>query len=110
MPANQPRQYLICYDIRDPARLGRVHRFMTGVATALQYSVFTGFYTEAELSRVLGDLESIIDSRVDDVRAYPLPATPRAVSLGRGMFPRGILLVERGRDLLHDSTDGKGSP
>lgn len=102
MPANQPRQYLICYDIRDPLRLGRVHRFMTGVATALQYSVFTGFYTERDLGQLLGDLEEIIDVRVDDVRAYPLPAHPRVLSLGRGLFPRGILLVERGRDLLHD--------
>lgn len=100
MPINERRQYLICYDVRDPQRLVRVHRYLTGVAVPIQYSVFTGFFSERELAAVLAEVEDRIEVRADDVRVYPMPAQPRVVSIGRGMFPRGILLVERGRDLL----------
>jgi CRISPR-associated protein Cas2 len=107
MAADRGRQYLVCYDIRDPRRLVKVHRFLTSVAVPLQYSVFTGIYTERELAELLEGVEERIDPRADDVRAYPLPAQPRVVSIGRGYFPRGILLVERGRDLL-DPGEGGG--
>ena len=100
MPVNAPRRYLICYDIADPRRLGRVHRFLSSNAVPLQYSVFTGWYRRHELDEILAGLAEIIDSGEDDVRVYPLPASPRAVGIGRSFFPPGIMLVERGRDLL----------
>jgi CRISPR-associated protein Cas2 len=100
MPANRGRQYLLCYDIRDPRRLARVHRLLSAVAVPLQYSVFTGIYGERELTGILEGIAGLIDARVDDVRVYPLPEQPRVVSIGRGFFPAGLLLVERGRDLL----------
>lgn len=32
--------YLVCYDVRDPRRLQRVHRHLLAVGIPLQYSVF----------------------------------------------------------------------
>jgi CRISPR-associated protein Cas2 len=34
------RRYLVCYDIRDPARLRRVHKTMKSFGWSMQYSVF----------------------------------------------------------------------
>ncbi len=34
------RRYLVCYDIRDPARLRRTHKTVLGFGHHLQYSVY----------------------------------------------------------------------
>ena len=34
------RRYLVCYDIRDPRRLRRVHKTMKSFGWGMQYSVF----------------------------------------------------------------------
>ena len=34
------RSYLVCYDVRDPKRLRKVHRVMKAYGEAWQYSVF----------------------------------------------------------------------
>ena len=40
MAINAPRGWLITYDITDPKRLVRLHRFLVRRATPVQYSVF----------------------------------------------------------------------
>lgn len=100
MPRNRLQPYLICYDIADPRRLGRVHRFMTKEAVPVQYSVFTATLSHFELELLIAGLEEIIDSDEDDLRIYPLPGKPRALAIGRSFFPEGIKLVEQGRELL----------
>ncbi len=100
MAINQPRQYLICYDIADPRRLGRVHRFLTTCAVALQYSVFSAILRRKELEYILANLEERIDVREDDVRVYPLPDAPQATTIGRSFLPEGITLIEQGKDIM----------
>lgn len=100
MPRNRVQSYLVCYDIADPRRLGRVHRFLTKEAVPVQYSVFNAALTLFELEMLVDELTALIDLEEDDVRIYPLPAKPRILSLGRGFFPEGITLVERGRELI----------
>ncbi len=100
MAINQPRQYLICYDIADPRRLARVHRFLTTRALALQYSVFSAVLRRRELEDILENLEERIDVRKDDVRVYPLPDAPQATTIGRFFLPEGITLIARGKDLM----------
>lgn len=85
--------YIICYDIANPRRLGRVHRALKRLATPLQYSVFLFTGSEQQLQRCLDQLESIIDSRADDLRAYPLPTRGLRYSQGTGAIPEGILWV-----------------
>lgn len=39
MSTGRPVLHLVCYDIRDPKRLLRVHRFLRSQGFPLQYSV-----------------------------------------------------------------------
>ncbi|MEI8326592.1 MAG: CRISPR-associated endonuclease Cas2 [Betaproteobacteria bacterium] len=84
-------QWLVCYDIRDPRRLGRVFRFMKKRGVPVQYSVFLVEASAQQMQRLLQDLAQIIDARVDDVRAYGLPAQPQYDTIGQSMLPLGCL-------------------
>ena len=94
------RLYLICYDITDPNRLGKVGRFMVKHAIRVQYSVFAAELNAIELQMILAGLEGIIDRKTDDVRAYPLPRQGEVALRGRQMFPDDVLLIEDGPNLL----------
>lgn len=86
--------YLICYDIADPVRLQRVHAFLRRHAMPVQYSVFLARLSERRLVQLLAEVAGRIDPRSDDVRAYPIPQDPEAVTLGRQYLPPGVLLAD----------------
>jgi CRISPR-associated protein Cas2 len=88
------RLHLLCYDIRDPKRLGRVHRVAVRHAVPIQYSVFLLEGDAARVARVLRDVAQEIDPRVDDVRVYPLPSRPEPRMLGRGALPEGVQVFD----------------
>lgn len=67
MALNAPRDWLISYDIRDPRRLVRLHRFLKGVAAPVQYSVFAMRDTPGRIGRLTGDIEARIHVEQDDV-------------------------------------------
>lgn len=96
----EPHAYLICYDITDQRRLARVHRFLSGEALALQYSVFVGVFSAGALRRVLEQLGRRIDPRRDDVRVYSLSGGGDGVFLGLHPAADGILLAHEGLALL----------
>lgn len=104
MPRNRLQPFLICYDIADPRRLGRVHRYLAKEAVPVQYSVFTATLSRFGLKKLIEGLVEIIHSGEDDVRIYPLPEKLRILSIGQGFFPEGVTLVERGRELLQSDT------
>lgn len=64
--------YLLCYDIREPTRLRRVHRLMRTWGEAIQYSVFRCLLSASERRRMLEMLRQLIDERADDVRLYQI--------------------------------------
>lgn len=70
MALNTPRGWLITYDITNPKRLVRLHRFLVKQATPVQYSVFHFEGSAAQMGRLMADIETRIDVRTDDVRAY----------------------------------------
>jgi len=84
------RDYIICYDVCNPRRLARIHRALTRQAVALQYSVFLFSGTPLQLQRCLDELESLMDKRSDDIRAYPLPQRGLRLRLGKPLLPAGI--------------------
>jgi CRISPR-associated protein Cas2 len=83
--------YLVCYDIASPKRLGRVYRYMKGRGIHIQYSVFHCSLTWPELQRLKAGLNSILDEECDDVRIYPLPAAAKVIVMGCGdRVPEGV--------------------
>lgn len=81
---------LICYDIANPRRLGRVHRYLKRHACAVQYSVFLFTGTREQLERCLAQLEKLMEPKEDDIRAYPLPQRGYRLSVGKSTLPEGI--------------------
>ena len=92
MPASRRTPWLVCYDITDPSRLRRVHRTISRQAIAFQYSVFLAWGTRSRIEGILAGLETDIDPRRDDVRAYPLLTSARPVVYGRGYLPDGVII------------------
>ena len=87
---NQHRGWLIAYDVVDRKRLARLHRSVRGFALPVQYSLF---YFECSSKQLLCQIEAIahqIDPREDDVRVYPVPASPQLWVFGRGGLPSGV--------------------
>lgn len=90
---NERRTWLVAYDIREPARLVKVHRALTRRGHALEYSVFAADFTPEEKDEVIAVLSALIDPRVDDVRFYKVPATPFGAWQGRMLAPPSLLFV-----------------
>ncbi len=84
--------HIACYDIADPRRLQRIHRYLKGIGIPLQYSVFLLYLNRDELVRIVDKLERLIDSSQDDVRLYPLPRKPDWLWWGRPLMPDGFHL------------------
>ena len=92
MALNTPQGWLICYDIANPRRLHRLHRFLVKLATPVQYSVFHFEGTPAAMGQLMLDVETYIDPKNDDVRAYALPRNLSVDTLGKGRASPGIQL------------------
>lgn len=91
------RNYLVCYDIADPKRLGRVFRLLKGVGIHLQYSVFYCSLTWPQLNDLKERLKQHINPGEDDIRVYPLPAGEKITALGQGYrIPDGVDLYLEG--------------
>ena len=93
MALTQPATWLIAYDIRSPRRLKRVHRYLSGVAISVQYSVFVTRCTVQRLGIIRAELAGLINKRDDDVRIYRVPERPLIETLGRQGTPEGIMLL-----------------
>jgi CRISPR-associated protein Cas2 len=83
-------EFVVCYDICDRRRLGRLHRYLKKCAVPLQYSVFLFVGDERQLDRCLAGAEKLIDKSADDLRAYPLPTRGLKARLGHPALPPGI--------------------
>jgi CRISPR-associated protein Cas2 len=61
------RRYLVAYDIRNDARLRRVHKLVKGFGWAMQYSVFICDLDQIELFDLQGRLGDVIHHGLDAV-------------------------------------------
>lgn len=59
--------YLVCYDIKTPKRLRRVHKTMKGFGDPLQYSVFRCELTHVELHDLKERLVDVLNDAEDRV-------------------------------------------
>ena len=99
------QKWLICYDIRHPKRLVKVHRRLVDTATALQYSVFYFEGNGSELGQLLSEIGLLINKREDDVRAYCLPANAHMEVIGKRCTQEGIVWLAQ--DLLPTNAPSK---
>ncbi|MDR2451813.1 MAG: CRISPR-associated endonuclease Cas2 [Candidatus Accumulibacter sp.] len=67
--------YLVCYDVADPRRLYRVHRFLLGYKAGGQKSFFECWLTRGELAEVRRGLVERLD--LDEDRAHIFQLDPR---------------------------------
>ncbi len=95
MSTHQVKTWLVAYDIRAPRRLRRVHRCLRKLGLPAQYSAFTVEADDVVITDHLARLKQLIDTRVDDLRAYHLPASCPVWRLGRQAWPEGLILAPR---------------
>ena len=85
--------HLVCYDISEPRRLRKIHRYLKKAGIPLQYSVFLLHVDTLERDRVVAAIRRIMHPREDDVRIYPLPRSPAWQLWGRPPWSQGLQLV-----------------
>lgn len=114
MSAAETKTWLVCYDIRAPRRLRRVHRLLRKRGATLQYSAFLVHVDDARLQGLLAPLRREIDAHEDDLRAYHLPTRCKVWTVGAQDLPDGIevdaetasaLLLESSARALHAPAD-----
>jgi len=106
--------WLICYDISDPRRLGRVARYLEKQGIRLQYSVFVVKADQYGIDAIRSDLSDLIDNYHDDIRFYPLAGSRRGFFMGEqaiapDFLPHDELFNNLRQDMSYtrykDSTD-----
>ena len=68
------RCYLVCYDIRDPKRLRRVHKVVKGYGEAWQFSIYFCVLKEIDRVRLQTELEEQMNHREDQAMILDLGA------------------------------------
>lgn len=68
------RCYLVCYDIRDPKRLRRVHSMMKGYGEPWQYSIFFCVLKDIDRVRMESDLADEMNLNEDQTMILDLGA------------------------------------
>ncbi|WP_161595509.1 CRISPR-associated endonuclease Cas2 [Tepidimonas charontis] len=86
--------WLIAYDITDPRRLVRIHRYAKTVAIPVQYSLYACYETARGILGIRDALADMINDREDDVRIYQLPQRLRVARFGSRSLPKGLLVAE----------------
>lgn len=66
------RCYLVCYDIRNPKRLRRVHKVLKGYGEAWQFSVFFCVLKDIDRVRLQSDLEAQMNLKDDQAMILDL--------------------------------------
>lgn len=92
MSTHERRTWLVCYDIREPRRLRRVHRLLRRVGATVQYSAFSVVANDEQIDRLLAHLRRTIAEHADDLRAYHLPERCAVWALGCQNLPDGVEL------------------
>ncbi|WFE69481.1 CRISPR-associated endonuclease Cas2 [Thiomicrospira sp. R3] len=64
--------HILAYDIKNPKRLQRVHKYIKKFGLALQKSVYLVLASEQRMETIMAELASLINPKLDDVRTYPI--------------------------------------
>jgi len=59
--SSQKKNYLICYDIRDPKRWRKCHQIMKSYGQPIQYSVFQCYVSDTQMSSLRWELSKALN-------------------------------------------------
>lgn len=108
-PDSTTQRWLLAHDISDPRRLQKVWRLMRKEGLPLQYSLYLLQGDRQRVQRLLEQLATLIDSKSDDVRVYPLGENTRLWGLGTQFSEGGNTLsddiIDRLRRHAPDATE-----
>ncbi len=79
--------YLVCYDICEPKRLQRVHKYLIGYKVGGQKSFFECWLTATELREVRDTLAGMLDLSQDRAHIFQLDPRMARDLLGRATAP-----------------------
>lgn len=79
--------YLVCYDISDPKRLYRVHKYLLGYKVGGQKSFFECWLTPKELREVRRKLSELLDPDGDRAHIFQLDPRQKRNLLGLATQP-----------------------
>lgn len=84
-PRDRRKWFVVCYDIPNDKRRLQVMKMLEGYGHRAQYSVFECHLTSQDAEIVRTRLESLIDTKQDDVRIYTFcdNCAPKARMLGK---------------------------
>lgn len=87
--------YLVAYDIADPRRLARVHRYLLGWYVGGQKSFYECWLTRAELAQVIRDLGRLIVPTDDRVHIFQLDSrmAPKCFGVARTSNQQAVIIV-----------------
>lgn len=87
MAEDDKRRYLICYDIEDDIKRGKLHNMLLNYGDRLQYSVFEADLSREDVADIIGRAKKYVGEE-DSMRVYPLCRKCRnsVQSLGRKSF------------------------
>lgn len=91
--SGQRLRYLLCYDIRDPKRLRRVHRTIRDWGFPIQFSVFEVELTIQERTGLVEALEGLIEASEDKIRFYHIHPSEQPLCLGLQDQTSDVLFV-----------------
>lgn len=90
--------FLICYDIKNKARLQKIQRLISNHAMQVQYSVYYATLYDHQMNDIIKKIQKIIKPHEDDVRIYTTPPLERAFIIGK-RCPDVMIFGEKGERL-----------
>lgn len=90
------RCYLVCYDVRDPKRLRRVHRLMKAYGEPWQYSVFYCTLKAIDRVRLETALRETMNLKEDQVLIVDLGGNEDAAREASAFLGAGVPEPESG--------------
>lgn len=90
------RSYLVCYDVRDPKRLRKVHRLLKAYGEPWQYSVFYCVLKPIDRVRLENAVRALINMKVDQVLLVDLGGNDEAARESSTFLGPGMTEAESG--------------
>jgi len=87
--------YLVAYDIADPKRLARVHRYMLGWKVGGQKSFYECWLTPAEVETVMDELGQLIVPAEDRIHFFQLDSRmqPKCFGVAHSATEQAFIIV-----------------